>query len=77
MIAIADLTDDELRQAVRGLRLAGFVPEAEFYDQVVAFGKNTATVVDLTGAVNPVAERFFEAARERLLNIDITAATGG
>lgn len=67
MIAIADLTDDELKQAVRGLRLAGFVPETEFYDQVIAFAQNTEPEVDFTGVVNSTAERFFEAARERLL----------
>lgn len=65
MIAISELTDDELKRAVRGLRMAGFVSEREFYDQVIAFAHRSVPIVDFTGIVSPVAERFFAAAQER------------
>ncbi len=66
MIAIQELTDEQLQRAVYGLRLAGFVPESEFYAQVI-IAALPGEVADLSKSCNAVTERFFEAMRERQL----------
>ena len=65
MIAISKLTDDQLLRLVRVLRLAGYVPEREFYAECIHAALGEAA--DVSKACNAVTERFFDAVIERQL----------